>query len=192
MNLIDLANEALGEIGESTITDLDGTDNKSQLCKRFIGEVDRKGVLGTILDGHDWNFARGRVAIAADATTPVSGFAFQYTLPADCLRVRRLNGDHNIPFKVEGRKILTDEASPIIIEYTRYISDINFWGPSAYQAAVKLLASKLAGPLIDRKTAKEILEEYFIFLPEAKAIDGQEGIIDAYESPDLTTDIRTG
>jgi len=190
MNLIDLANEALGEIGLTTITDLDGTDAKSQLCKQFIGETGRKGVLGVILDGHNWNFAKQRVSIAADSAVPISGFGVQYTLPADCLRARRINSSDAIVFKVEGRKLLTDETSPIILEYTAYVSDINFWGPSAFQAAVKFLASKLAGPLVDRKLAREVLEEYFLFLPEAKSIDGQEGSMDTYDAPELTTDVR--
>jgi hypothetical protein len=44
-------------------------------------------VRDSLFRSHPWNCLQKRVALAADTATPAWGFSYQFTLPADCLRL---------------------------------------------------------------------------------------------------------
>lgn len=183
-SITDLCNDALGQIGSSFITALDDGTNPANLCNRFYPTV-----RDAVLRDHLWNFAMTRVALARNATAPVSEWTYGYTLPANCLRVVRLGLSDDIRWKIEGRNLVTDESSATIL-YVARIEDPNIWDTLFYQALATRLASKLATPLTGKVAlAVELYKLYDAMISDARAVDGQEGISDPMDSTDLT-DVR--
>lgn len=184
---VDMANLALGEIGQSPITSLDDGTRAANLCKANFPIL-----LEAMLTDHDWNFAKKRAQLAQEAAAPLFGFSRQFTLPADCAAARRINQDDKIPWKVEGKSLLTSEAA-VNLEYTSYVDDVNQWSGMFRLGFAKLLASYLAGSLTgDMKKSEALLGQYTKLVFDAKAIDGQQGSADEGRVTALTSDIRTG
>jgi len=194
-SLVDMVNNSLDIVGESPITALDDGTTKSDICNRQATSV-----LRTMLYGAQWNFAYTRVSLAADVAAPVSGFALQYTLPPDCLRVwgigddPRLNGapSGDLDWKVEQGKLLTNAQSPLTVHYGAYVTDPNKWGGGFENAFIKFLASRLTGAIVhDYGKMAELMKEYYsVDLPDALAADSQEQSIDVFYVPDLL-EVRT-
>lgn len=181
----DICNLALGKISQGFITNIDDEVRPAEVCKMAFPVL-----LRGMLHDHKWNFAESRKVLAQDVAAPVSEFAYQYTLPADCVRVWKLNGSERIKWKVEKGKLLTDESTATI-EFTSYVDDPNQWGGKFTEAMYLLLASYIAGPLSsNEKRGKEVLGEHLLVLDVAKAVDGQEQSQDQMECTALTDDIR--
>jgi len=180
-----VVNESLGQLGKAPIVSLEDLDTTSVLCKQYFPSL-----LHTMLREHRWNFAYKRIALAQDPTAPLSGFAYSYALPPECVRVFTLNSSEEVAWKIEQRKLLTDESAATI-EYIAYVDDPNIWDGMFRQAYVTLLASRLCGPLTGNdKKMVSLYQLYQLQLSDAKAVDGQEGSVDVYTATALTDDIR--
>lgn len=173
----DIANQALGRIGAQRIMDLDDVDSKSaRICKNVfeatVREVGRSA---------EWNCLKKRARIGRLTDAPEFGWAYQYQLPADFLRMVKLNGtradnDPGDEWEVEGRKLLTD-AEEAKIQFIGYKDDPNEYDALFTNAVVVLLASKIAVPLRQDggDMANALLSEYQrIALPQARTKDGGE------------------
>ena len=126
-SVVDICNEAMDLLGAATITALTENSKEARLCNRRFVTV-RDSVLRT----HTWNVAVTRATLAQDTDPPAFGFTYQYSLPTDpyCLRVlsfwnSNVNNDvaaydSNVMFKIEGRKVLSNEGTCSII----YISSL--------------------------------------------------------------------
>jgi hypothetical protein len=146
---VDIANRALQKLGEARIVSVFPPDDlKSARAMNAAFEMVRDNELRA----HWWNFAKARATLPADVATPAFDFNFQYTLPADCLRVRiagnmrqslgLLNYRTGLEklYAIEGRKILTDLAAPLSLEYTTRVTDTSLWDA----CFVEVFACKLA------------------------------------------------
>jgi hypothetical protein len=146
-----------------------------------------ESVRDSIFRSHTWNCLIKRVELAADTTAPTHEYAKQYTLPADCLRVLKIGGHHNASssdldsgqkFKIEGRKLLTDETTIFLI-YIAKITD-----PNEYDTLlVETLSAKLAAELCYAITASTSLANQLVALydeklREARHVDATEGTPD--------------
>lgn len=80
-----IVNLALGRIGEPKIDTLSITDDspvaavQADMCLEYVRNE--------VLEASDWIFAKTRVALSQNATSPVDGYDFAYTLPADFLKL---------------------------------------------------------------------------------------------------------
>lgn len=81
---VGIANIALIRIGAKRISAL--TENSEQAI--VINSV-WQYIRDEVLSVRDWHFAKVRVALAQNATTPEYNFDFAYTMPADFLRLCR-------------------------------------------------------------------------------------------------------
>jgi hypothetical protein len=173
----DIANQALGRIGAQRIMDLDDQDSKSaRICKNAfeatVREVGRSA---------EWNCLKDRDTLGRLTTAPKFGWAYQYQLPANFLRMLKLNGtaadnDPGDEFEVEGRKLLTD-AEEANITFITYKEDTNEYDALFTNAVVVLLASKIAVPLRQdgAEMSQALLSEYQrVALPQARTKDGAE------------------
>ncbi len=120
MTDVDLCNMALVLIGDQEISTLDDANDRARAAKRFYAPT-----RDAVLRAHPWNFAIVRSgSLSPDATAPTFGWDYAFTLPTSpyCLRVLGINEEYEgeIPWIVEGRKLLTDEATV----YIRYISRV--------------------------------------------------------------------
>jgi hypothetical protein len=188
---VDVVNESLGLVGKDPITDLEDTaDPVAIKSSMYFGSL-----LRSLLRSHTWNFAIDRVDLAENATAPISGFSHSFALPVNCFRVLGVNeGPRDEPsgvaWKLEGRNLLTDEATARI-RFVKWQSDPNYWDGSFYQAFVSLLGARLATAFnSDSNKAVELLRLYQLQIMDAMAIDGQESSVETMSCTALTDDIR--
>ena len=89
-------------------------------------------------------------------------------------------------WKVEGRKLLTNDGEVMIV-YTRRITNPDEWDSTFYQLVSTWLAAKLANAIPkDARKASELLKQAVdMLLPLATAVDGQEGSIEAFQVTEL-------
>lgn len=182
-NQVQIVNSALTKLGATRITAL--TDNtKSAREMNAIYELRRDACLRA----HNWNFAMERTSLSALSEAPSWGYSVAYQLPTDCLRVVQVNdiwvipgssdfigGPDEEPFKIEGRKIVTDWSAPLKIRYIKRVTDA-----SQYDATfVEFLASDLAHQACEALTqsnskkasAEKDLERALLSAVRANAIE---------------------
>ena len=171
----EIASLALNLIGSKPILSLDPPDDEERArvaAQWFVPSRD------ATLRASDWNFAKKRVSLAADATAPVFGKLRAFTLPNDCLRPLLCNGqqrEDDYAWEVEGRKIHTDLTSPLEVLYIKKAEDPEEWDPLFVQAFTHYLASKMAKRLTG--SADEGARQLALHLElvgDAKSANGME------------------
>jgi hypothetical protein len=180
-------NYSLAGINQSPISDLDATDAKSQRCKLIYDNA-----LRIVSGKSDFNFGEKRVEISADPDTPISDWAYSYTLPPECIKPQRINGSDAVGlWEINGRKILTDEVSPIILEYLAVETDPNLWSTDFWETFTSYLSSRYAKAFPqDNNKAESQWQEYKDNLGEAVVKNGQSEPAHVPQVPYLTTNIR--
>lgn len=180
---VDIANRALTKLGASRITSFDD-GSKSAKTANAVYEIVRDAELRR----HFWNFAMTRDSLAALADEPEWGFDLQYQLPSDCVRLVQV-GEYfhvvanlsdasdtvEVPYQVEGRKILTDLEAPLSIRYIRREEDTSLYDSLFVEAFACQLAIEMCEALTQSATKKEALkDEYKEVINEAKRTDAIE------------------
>ena len=168
-SVVDICNGALNQLGASTILSLTEDSKNARLCNARFTQV-----RDSIFRSHHWNCLQKRVQLAADTATPAWGFTKQYTLPADCLRLLTIL-DYDSDYKVEGRKILTDNSSLKIL-YIGRIEDPNEYDELLRETLSAALAADIAYAITSSNplTANmyNLLRDK---LREARFVDSTEG-----------------
>lgn len=168
-SVVDICNGALNQLGASTILSLTEDSKNARLCNARYTQV-----RDSIFRSHPWNCLQKRVQLPADTDTPAWGFSYQYTLPSDCLRVLRIL-DYDSDYKVEGRKIVTNNSSMKIL-YVARITD-----PNEYDELLReTLSAALAADIAYAVTSSNPLTQnmYNLLkdkLREARFVDATEG-----------------
>jgi len=171
---VQICNVALSRLGEDPIISLTEDSKAGRACNLVFTDI-----RDSLLRAHPWNFAVARASLAQLTTTPVYGFNYEYQLPTDCLKVLKTDpeGD-DIDFKIEGRKLLTDEAT-INILYISRVTDPVQYDPIFMEVFSAKLAAELAVSLTDSITLADFLhQKYEKVLSEARGMDAQEGTPD--------------
>lgn len=184
----EVVNAALAKLGHRPIADLED-DSPEATIVRAIWPIVRDGCLRA----HPWNFACRRASLTATADTPLWGYGRAYTLPSNpwCLRVLELQYEArgrtmDAEWVVEGREILTNLGSPILIRYVARITEIETWDPLFIDALSEKLAADLAEPIIKSSEAKlSFTKSYQSKLSEARSMDGMEGTPPVIEDLEL-------
>ncbi|MHC4067262.1 MAG: hypothetical protein ACYSUI_22545, partial [Planctomycetota bacterium] len=85
-----------------------------------------EGVRDYVLTTGNWNCATKRATLSPLATTPDFEFDNEYQLPADFLRLHRME-DLDLRFRIEGRKLLTswDEAKIIYVYRMEVVAEMD-------------------------------------------------------------------
>jgi hypothetical protein len=168
----EIVNGALRRLGQKRITALTELDLYTDTFEIYRDALIR---------GHPWNFAMTRASLAADATGPEWGFDNAFTLPAQpyCLWVHRVNNPANYPWKVEGRKIVTDLSAPLEIIYLARITDTSEWDALFVECLIAKLAMEWAEPLVmNPELTKQVTDEFEKKIQNGFGVDGQEGTTD--------------
>lgn len=152
---VDIANLALSHIGADTIVAMAPVDGSVEAahCARFwpIARAE-------LLEVFEWSFAARRATGMAETTSDSDAWAFRYTLPADCLKPRKLlaNGETDEskgrPFLVMERNLYTNEENPTLI-YTTLVTDPTKFSPLFVATASLQLAGHLSGPILKKPGA---------------------------------------
>jgi len=174
-------NMALAKLGAKSISNIDTDDSNNAIKCRAIYE----NVRDELLRAYDWNCAIERAELVMLASTPEFGYSYEYTLPAApyCLRVLNMDGDYE--FKVEGRKLLTNQDE-CKIRYIKRITNPTQLDSLFIKVMVADLASQLAIAITNSNTLKDRMDrEFELALLEARmanAIEGAEDDLDQAET----------
>ena len=182
-SIVEICNSGLSMLGASTIASLTEDSKNARLCNQRF-----EPVRDAVFRNHSWNCLMKRASIAEDSVAPTWGWTKSYTLPSDCLRVMKLESDDpvlssEIEHKLEGRKIVTNEGSPLKILYIARITD-----PNEYDVLLQeVLATRLAAELAYAITASTSLSQIMMAayqdkLREARHADATEGYFDQIEA----------
>ena len=178
-SVVEICNSALNSLGATNITALTEDSKNARLCNQRFEPI-RDAIFRT----HYWNCLIKRVQLAADTVTPAYEYAYQYTLPSDSIRVMKIGGYHNgsssdldngQQFKVEGRKIITDEAE-VFLTYLAKVTDPQEYDTLLVETIGARLAAEIAYAITQSTTvAVQLQETYQSKLKEARFVDATEG-----------------
>ena len=168
-SVVDICNGALNQLGATTILSLTEDSKNARLCNARYTQV-----RDSVFRSHPWNCLQKRVQLAADTDTPAWGFTKQYTLPADCLRLLTIL-DYDSDYKVEGRKILTDNSSVKIL-YIGRIEDPNEYDELLRETLSAAIAADIAYAITSSNPLTANMYNLFRDkLKEARFVDSTEG-----------------
>ena len=168
-SVVDICNGALNQLGASTILTLTEDSKNARLCNARYTQV-----RDSLFRSHPWNCLIKRVELARDTEAPSWGFSYQFTLPADCLRVLKiLNYDYD--YKVEGRKILANHGT-VKIQYVARIDDPNQYDELLRETISAALAADIAYAVTSSNpVTKNMYQLFQEKLKEARFVDATEG-----------------
>ena len=168
---VDIINSAMNMIGASNIIARDEDSKAARVSNQRYDSI-----RDAVLRAHPWNCAVTRRSLAPDSETVAFDWDYQFTLPADpyCLRVLRL--DYlDIEFRVEGRKIVTNEQSINLI-YIARVTDPNTYDTLLQEAIAARLAADVSFTLSQSTSlTQNMYSLYESKLKEARCVDATEG-----------------
>lgn len=177
-SLVEIANLALGEVGEQSLITINDTGTPAGHVRRFIYQTIRE-----VLSRGKWKCARAQATLSQLTAVPLFGWAYAYELPADYIRLVSFNETDTYEqdqelFEIQGRTLLTDEGTASIVylkDLTIGSGDLGLMPPLLVKACALTLAAKLSWPMQQSATLKERLTlEAIQALREAKATDAVE------------------
>lgn len=170
----DVANLALTMMGSDRINALSDANEKARLIN---------GVFATLRDAelrkHTWSFSVKRTSLAALSSTPTYGYAREFQLPTDCLRLLSVGGASSVsmtdyrageepPYAIEGQVLRTDLTAPLYIRYVRRVTDAGEFDASFVVALAGRIALACCEKLTQSSTKKaDIRAEYRAALLDA-------------------------
>lgn len=127
------ANLAMGHLGQREIATLSDNNTRARAVRQFFA-IARDATLRLKW----WNFATAWVTPAADAVAGNGVLTVRYLLPADCIRVRFVEGALEDSWAIENARVaiggveveagilVTDIAAPNVC-YTRRVESVRLW-----------------------------------------------------------------
>jgi hypothetical protein len=171
-----ICNSALIKLGEpNLITSLSDQTKAARLCNQLY-----ETLRDDVLRAHPWNFALARVELAQITAPVLFEFDHAYQLPADCLRVVKVDGDFE--YKIEGRHLLTNHPEVNIL-YVKQVTDPGEYDTNFQEALSCRIAMEIAYAMTNSNTVAEQMESlYQRRLSDARTFDAQEGTPDQIEA----------
>lgn len=174
-SIVGICNRALQKLGATRISSITQDSVSARACNNAYDIV-----RDAELRAHSWNFAITRAGIAADSATPEYGYDYQYTLPPDCLRLLpndRTEGAYSTDYKVEGRKILTNDSAPLYIRYIARVTDTVQYDSLFVEALACRLAIEMCEELTQSNSKRQLAtEEYKAAIRESRKINAFENV----------------
>ncbi len=193
-SIVDLCNEALDLLGQTTIVAIDPPDTDSKnaaLCARTYPLIRDQ-----IQRAFPWKRLITRVQIAADIAAPVWGFDKAFTIPGDLSKLLDVFvGDFRLDlWNLEGDQILCNEDGPVQIRYIKQNDDPNTWDSLMQASVSSRMAYVMAPTLVGHDSplyqiVKDRFKEIWI---AARHANGQEGTPMRVGRPDPWVSVRVG
>lgn len=172
-SIVDIVNTALDYLGQGTIVSLDERSPHAARARRMWA-----GARDAVLRAHVWKCAQKRAKLARRAEAPLFGFARQFQLPPDFLRLVAVHPDAR--FAVEGNRIMAD-AEALCIAYVARIEDAGLFDAALRDCLALKLAAMMAFGATASSSLGQVLEErYKERLREARSFDAREGEAQIY------------
>lgn len=183
-SVVDICNLALSHLGDTaTVASIDPPEGSAQAehCARFYPVA-----LGTLLGSHTWGFATKRATLAQLSDADTWAWDYAYAAPSEMLHAIAVlppgvaNGGE--PFEVEtdadGALLIRTNQGGATLKYVADVTDSTKFPPLFTEALTRLLASYLAGPVVQgesgRKAAAEQLRFMELSLARAKVADSNQ------------------
>ena len=174
---VSVCNLALDLLSAGVVRDIDNPSSPTEeFLSRWYDQCRKK-----LLREHAWNFAIKRASLAASSTTPAFGYAKQYPLPADFVRLLYIEGDNGVPmnyedYQVEGGSVLTSGSSGTVnLVYIFDAKSVPTFDPIFIQLLAHEIALAVAYKSTESNTNVQRISEIRKSLSAlAKAVDGQE------------------
>lgn len=174
---VSICNRALRLLRVQPITSLEEDGEAAGWCAETYPDA-----RDALLAEYPWNFAVRRAALPALTQAPDWGFARAFALPAEpehALRLLKVEGEPAgafLPYQVEGRRIVTDQAAPLRILYIARVVEPGSFSPLFVEA----LAARMAAEGAFHFTGSTSREQQLVELYErkvalARRYDAQEG-----------------
>jgi hypothetical protein len=158
-SIAQICNYALAEVAQQRITSIDDATETARLCKLHLPQT-----IQEVLRSGKWKCAREEAELAELSDAPLFGWEHAFQLPTDFIRIVSLNDidpdDVEEPlFEIRGTALYTDEESASLV-YVKdlYSANVGLMDPLLCKAVYLDLAAKLAWPLQQSRTLKEVLE----------------------------------
>lgn len=149
-----IANLALTKLGDLRILNL--TDNTKPAREvNAVFDMTRDYLQRRF----SWRFCIKRANLAADTSTPLWDWSYQYPIPTDCVRILQVGQWYPSPdlsdlistggqeYVLEGKYILSNQAGPLKLRYLSRVTDPVEFDPAFDMAFSAYLAYILAEPL---------------------------------------------
>ena len=179
-----IANLALVRLGQTKITSLTEDNSRAEAISLVFDDARE-----SVLRSSSWNFATKRAALQQNADAPAFGYDYSYNLPADFLKLKRMQ-NLSSDFRIEGRKLITSESSVNIV----YIA--NEKDSSMYDSLfVKAMSFRLAADTCKTLTGDDQLmlrmeQGFQDALREARVTDSLESPPDVSHEPSYLVESR--
>lgn len=171
-----IVNQALSRLGSTER--ISSIDDDKEVAKHAAAHWD--AILRHLAGKHPWNFAITRAEIPTVSTTPAHGWAYAYSLPADCLRFLppRAGDDTFYECEVEGGEILTDCEAPLPVRFisSALLDNTSKWPPYFAEAVEIELAARMCEAVTGASgMQRDLYQMASDSLRDAKRRDGLEG-----------------
>lgn len=134
----DICNSALIKLGAEPINALSDNTKQARLCS-----IRYRPIRDAILRSAPWGFAIKRASLTPVVVTLEFGDELVFQLPADCVRVWKLN-DGRDSYKIEGRKLLSEDIDTCEIFYVSSDIDVNDYDAVFVEAVACALAADIS------------------------------------------------
>jgi hypothetical protein len=191
-SVVDICNLSLAHLGDAaTVSSISPSDGSPQAdhCVRFY-PIARD----VLLESHDWNFARRRVALAETTNTPPDAWAYEYAHPSNCARILKLLDeaeDENSPrdflqgTDATGLRVIWSNTENARVLYTHAITDTTKFTSLFVNSLSWLLASYLAGPITkDPRVKQTMYQMYQREMGQAQVLDKTANRTSPAHTPD--------
>jgi len=172
----DIINLAATYISEARAIDPETDTGETPRTLNFLYDHARKKVLRA----HTWGCAKVDVQISSDSTAPLFKWARAYTLPVEWVRNVSIS-ETDIDFiecpryEIKGRKLLTDEASPLNLTYIQDLTNVGDMDDMLIEGIARRLAADACLARTDWLPLLDFLEQkYEVYIEEAKFTDTME------------------
>jgi len=174
---VDICNLALDYLKEKPIASIDAPITSTEaLCARWYHASRRE-----VLRMHPWNFAKTRIQLSLNVTSPVYGYSNAYDLPSDFVKLTHI-GDDSVKnykrfYEMESGQILigNSDAATLNIGYIKDQTDVNKFDAGFIIVLALDMAKNMAMGLTGKRTIladmQELKNSEFQLMA---SIDGQE------------------
>ena len=158
-----IANLALTKLGDLRILNL--TDNTKPAREvNAVFDMTRDYLQRRF----SWRYCIKRANLAADTSTPLWDWSYQYPIPADCLRILQVGQWYPTPdlsdlistggqeYVLEGKYILSNQAGPLKLRYLSRVTDPVQFDTAFDMAFSAYLAYLVAEPLTASAEQKQM------------------------------------
>jgi len=167
---VTICSNALLMLGAQPINDFNEDSDRARLASNLY-----EPVRNYVLRRHPWNCAIKRVALAPDVATPVSDWAYQYTLPSDYMRTLAVGeAGCEIEFKIESGKLLCDD-NPCLLRYVWRNENPATWDDMLVWGVTVSMKAVFAYPITQSASLEQLVEDALKdVLKQARAVDGMD------------------